>query len=134
MIVLDEQLQGLGLEAALKRWYRGRVCFITDLRPGIVIKDEMIPRLLRTVSEATFVTVNVRHFWERTEPDDAYGLVCLTLPTNRAAEVSSWLRRLFQLPPFRTKRARMGKVARISDEQVEYYEVHGSRSVLLSLP
>jgi hypothetical protein len=64
MIVLDEQLQGIRLEAALKRWYRGRVCIITDLRPGIVIKDEMIPRLLRAVSEATFVTVNARHFWD----------------------------------------------------------------------
>jgi hypothetical protein len=39
MLVLDEQLLGRNLEAALGRWYRGPVRFITDLRPGSVIKD-----------------------------------------------------------------------------------------------
>ena len=40
MIVLDEQLQGAGLEQAIARWYRGRVCFIAALRPGSVVKDD----------------------------------------------------------------------------------------------
>ncbi len=47
MIVLDEQLLGRDLEIAIARWYRGPVLFITDLRPGSVIKDDAIPVLLR---------------------------------------------------------------------------------------
>jgi hypothetical protein len=37
MIVLDEQLQGLGLEDAVARWYRGAVFVVKKLRPGMVI-------------------------------------------------------------------------------------------------
>jgi len=47
MIVLDEQLQGLGLEDTVARWYRGSVLVVKTLRPGTVIKDEAIPSLLR---------------------------------------------------------------------------------------
>jgi hypothetical protein len=46
MLVLDEQLSGRDLETALGRWYPGPVLFITDLRPGTVIKDDVIPVLL----------------------------------------------------------------------------------------
>jgi hypothetical protein len=47
MIVLDEQLLGRSVEREIKRWYRGSVVFVTELRPGTVIKDEAIPGLLR---------------------------------------------------------------------------------------
>jgi hypothetical protein len=43
MLVLDEQLLGRDLDTALAHWYRGPVLFITDLRPGTVIKDDAIP-------------------------------------------------------------------------------------------
>ena len=43
MIVLDEQLLGANLEQAIGKWYQGNVCFITDLRPNSIIKDEAIP-------------------------------------------------------------------------------------------
>ncbi|MBI5650489.1 MAG: hypothetical protein HZC40_08605 [Chloroflexi bacterium] len=39
MIVLDEQLLGRNIEVEIARWYRGTVCFITDLRPNTIIKD-----------------------------------------------------------------------------------------------
>ena len=42
MIVLDEQLQGLGLEDAVSRWYRGNVLVVKRLWPGTVIKDDAI--------------------------------------------------------------------------------------------
>jgi hypothetical protein len=58
MIVLDEELQGLGLESAISVWYRGAVIIINQLRPRTVIKDEAIPTLLRRVREPTFVTIN----------------------------------------------------------------------------
>jgi hypothetical protein len=53
MIVLDEQLQGLGLEEAIARWYRGAVVVVKKLRPGMVIKDETIPTLLRQLKQPT---------------------------------------------------------------------------------
>lgn len=52
MIILDEELQGLELEEAIARWYRGSVIIVKKLRPGTVIKDEAIPVLLRQVNVA----------------------------------------------------------------------------------
>jgi hypothetical protein len=134
MIVLDEHLQGVGIEGAIARWYRGRVCFITELRPNIVIKDEMIPHLLRTVSQPTFVTLNWRHFWERIRAHDDYCIVCLTLSTGRATETPQVLRRLLHLDGFRTKADRMGKVIRVSEGQVAYYTDSSSSIQIVSLP
>src|SRR2546422_8326084 len=68
MIVLDEELQGLGLEEAISGWYRGSVLLIKALRPGTVIKDEAIPGLLRRVRRPAFVTINHGDFWRRTAP------------------------------------------------------------------
>lgn len=134
MIVLDEHLQGLGLEQNIRRWYRGRVCLITDLRPGTVIKDDAIPVLLRAVAQPTFITLNWPHFWQRVEASEGFCLVCFTLPTGQAAEVAVLLRRLFRLPGFQTRSARAGRVARVSGEQVAYYTV-GEREVsAVSLP
>ena len=47
MIVLDEQLLGRDIENQIAHWYQGAVCFIIDLRPDTVIKDDAIPRLLQ---------------------------------------------------------------------------------------
>jgi hypothetical protein len=63
MIVLDEELQGLGLEDAISSWYRGSVLLVKALRPGTVIKDGTIPGLLRRVKQPTFVTINHGDFW-----------------------------------------------------------------------
>lgn len=66
MIVLDEELQGLGLEEAIAAWYRGAVVLIKALRPGTVIKDEAIPGVLRRVRQPTFVTINhKKHGWAK---------------------------------------------------------------------
>ena len=48
MIVLDENIQHERLIHAIAAWYPGRVIAITDLRPEILIKNE-IPDLLRRV-------------------------------------------------------------------------------------
>ena len=62
MIVLDEQLLGRDLEEQIARWYQGAVCFIVDLRPNTVIKDEAIPKLLQQENQITFVTINESDF------------------------------------------------------------------------
>lgn len=73
MIVLDENLLALRLDNPITAWYPGRVCFITDLRPGTGIKDEVIPRLLLQVNGATFVTKNVIDFWRQVPAHRCYG-------------------------------------------------------------
>ena len=42
--------------------------------------------------------------------------------------------RLFRLTVFKTKAARMGKVVRISEEQVAYYQVQDTQVYLAPLP
>jgi|SRR6185295_8893437 len=79
MIVLDEELQGLGLERAIADWYRGAVLIVKRLRPGTVIKDEAIPTLLRRVNQPTFVTINHSDFWRRIPAEPSFCLVCFRL-------------------------------------------------------
>ena len=109
MIVLDEELQGLALEAAIGSWYRGAVLVIKELRPGTVIKDEAIPALLRHVKQPTFVTINHTDFWRRLPADPAFCLVCLKLTADQANDIPDVLRRLLRLREFRTKGNRMGR-------------------------
>ena len=121
MIVLDEELQGLGLEATITQWYRGAVLLIKHLRPGTVIKDEAIPALLRNVKYATFVTINHGDFWRRLPAGQSFCVLCLKLTVDQVDEVSHWLRQVFRLPEFKTKTARMGKVALVSPRSLQYY-------------
>jgi hypothetical protein len=88
MIVLDEHLQGVRLEETIAQWYRGRVCFISSLRPGSVIKDESIPHLLRSERQPTFVTQNWKHFWHRTAAHSGFCIVCFVLPSEQVREIA----------------------------------------------
>ena len=121
MIVLDEQLQGLGLEEAVARWYRGAVFVVKKLRPGMVIKDEAIPALLRQLKQPTFVTIDYMDFWRHIPADNAFCIVCLELPTERVDDIPVRLRQLLRLPEFKTKKARMGKVVLVRETRLQYY-------------
>ena len=121
MIVLDEQLLGYGLTDQISRWYRGKVTDITQLRPRTVIEDEAIPALLRGARQPTFVTINVSDFWRRLAPDPRFCVACFALPHSRADEIFDLLRRVFTLTPFRTRKLRLGKIARVSHVQVQFY-------------
>jgi len=134
MIVLDEELQGLGLEDAISAWYRGPVILIKALRPGTVIKDEAIPALLRQAKQPTFVTINHRDFWRRTIAEKAFCLLCLKLTTDQTDELPGLLRRLFRFSEFKTKRARMSKVALVSQRVVQYYSVTSDLVHILGWP
>ena len=121
MIVLDEQLLGHSLEREIAQWYHGDVCFITELRPHTVIKDDAIPGLLQQEKQPTFVTINVRDFWRKVAINPRFCVVCFALPDWRASEISAALRSLFQRPGLKTKKDRMGKVVRVSDHGISYY-------------
>ena len=134
MIVLDEQLQGLGLEEAVARWYRGAVFVVNKLRPGMVIKDEAIPALLRQLKQPTFVTIDYMDFWRRIPADNAFCIVCLELPTERVDAIPVRLRQLLRLPEFKTKKARMGKVVLVRETRLQYYSLHEKLVHILRWP
>ena len=121
MIVLDGQLMGRGLEQAIAHWYPGAVCYITDLKPGTVIKDDAIPVLLNREVEPTFLTINETDFWRKVELTDRFCMVCFALPDSRASEIPALLRRLFHHPDFRTKAQRMGRVVRLTSVTAAFY-------------
>jgi hypothetical protein len=121
MIILDEQLLGYGLHGLIAHWYRGRVADLTELRPRTHVLDDAVPELLRKVRQPSFVTINVNDFWRRMAPDEHFAILCFSLPHTHAREIPSLLRRLFAMDPFRTRRSRLGKIAHVSRQQVQYY-------------
>ncbi len=121
MIVLDEQLIGRDLEERIARWYQGSVCYITDLRPATVIKDDAIPLLLQRQDAPTFVTINERDFWHKVAVNEQFCVVCFALPDSRVSEIPALLRILFRHPLFVSKRQRMGAVIRVADQGTSYY-------------
>jgi hypothetical protein len=123
MIVLDEQLLGRGLDRDIARWYQGPVCYITDLRPRTVVKDDAIPHLLRRENCPTFVTINVDDFWRRAPASSDFCVVCFALPDSRASEIPAALRALLSGADFNTRAKRSGKVIRVADRRVSYYGV-----------
>lgn len=122
MIVLDEQLLGRGIETLVARWYPGRVCFITDLRPGTIIKDEAIPALLHAERECTFATINESDFWRKVAITANFCVVCIAVPDDQADKVSEMLRAVLQIPAFRTKAGRSGRVIRATQDVTQFYD------------
>lgn len=123
MIVLDEQLLGRGLEQSIPAWYRGKVTFITDLRPGTVIKDEAIPAILIRESNALFVTINETDFWRKIAISYRFSIVCVPLADSDVPQIDPLLRRLLRHPQFRTKAQRSGHVIRLTKDTVQFYSV-----------
>ena len=134
MIVLDKQLLSYGLRQHVAQWYRGAVIDITQLRPETVIRDEAIPMLLRAARLPTFVTINVADFWRGGAPETRFCIVCVAVPHTRALEVAALVRRLFALSPFRTQHQRLGKMARVSQQQALYYTTTDRTSQRLDWP
>jgi hypothetical protein len=64
---------------SVQSWYRGAVVSIKDLRPGTVIRDEVIPSLLckKRILPA-FVTINVIDFWQKIAIDSRFCVICIT--------------------------------------------------------
>ena len=121
MIVLDEQLVNVRSGELVTQWYRGHVCYVTDLRPQTLVKDDSIPMLLHQVRQPTFVTINVDDFRQVILASDRYCVVCVELPTKRVRQLSDLIRELFRLDEFKTKATRMGKVVRVTQRSIKYY-------------
>ena len=133
MIVLDEHLLSLRLDQEIASWYSGQVCYITDLRPNTVIKDEAVPIILRQVKQSTFVTGDVSGFWRKVKPHPAFCIVCVDIAVEQWHLISNLLRRLFRTEGFRTKRERMGKVVLVTEKIVRFYAVNQPSVVAVPL-
>jgi len=132
VIVLDEQLLGRDLETTIAAWYAGAVVYITDLRPYTVIKDDVIPLLLRQQSQPTFVTINVADFWRKIALDERFCVVCFTLPDSRVREIAPLLRVVLHRSEFNTKAKRMGTVVRVTDTGISYYSIQYPNTLTLT--
>jgi len=123
LIVLDDHLLPSLVQVPVQRW--ATVKRLHDLRPAEVIKDDRVPSLLRAVKRPTFVTI-AAGFCNRSLRDPAYCILYFALRDDQQTQLPRLLRRLFRLPEFRTRAVRMGKVARISSNGIEYWQ-HGER-------
>ena len=88
-----------------------------------MIKDEAIASVLQQTRGATFVTTNVLDFWRHILAHARYSVLCLPLPNEPLRHLPALLRRFLRLSTWRTKAGRMGKVARVSRRQMQYYAV-----------
>lgn len=126
MIVLDEHLKFFNLynlKQQIEKWYSGKVCYITELRPQTVIKDDNIAALLISQNQPTFVTINTIDFWKKIQAHKSYCIICFAIEDTRALEIPDILRTVLIFDEFKTKALRMGKVVRVSDHEIRFYTV-----------
>lgn len=124
MIVLDEHISRLSMRQQIEKWYSGKVCYLADLRPGTIIKDDNIPAILMKQSQPTFITINVVHFWKRIDVYKNYCMICFAVEDRRVREIPLILKKVLHFDEFKTKALRMGKMIRISDNDVRFYGVN----------
>lgn len=123
MIVLDDSLDEHDVLQPIKKWAKGKIVFLRELKPGSVIKDEAVPKLLARQRRPTFITANIADFWLKVPAHSRYCIICFPLPSPRQPEIPGLLRRLLQIPEFRTQRARMGRVIRVSNMGIQHYQI-----------
>jgi hypothetical protein len=128
-LVLDDQLDLQKILPPLEEWMTA--VRLQDLRPGQHILDDRVPHLLLSLNKPTFVTID-HGFWKRRLCHPGYGILYFALSKEKQERLPPLLRRLFRLAEFRTRTARMGKVARVGISVVTYWEA--DKKLKLSLP
>ncbi len=118
-IILDEQLNRDRVFKPLLSWIT--VQKLEDLRPNEVIKDDRIPLLLHELKQPTFVTIDVG-FWNKNLHDPNYCILYFAFQDKQQSQLPDMLRRLFRINEFKSKSIRMGKIAKISTESIEYWQ------------
>ena len=126
---LDDQLDVQIILTALEAWISA--VRLQTLRPGEHILNDRVPEILLTVKTPTFITID-QGFWSRRLCQPGYGILYFELTTAEQGQLPGLLRRLFRQPEFRTRSARMGKVARVRGEAVTYWEAGEKKRLSLS--
>ena len=132
MLIIDAALSDAEVLEPLQNLMKTRP--IRDVRPFEVVKDGRVPVLLRELVYPTFINIDEAGFWHRRLCSKAYCILCFAFSAAQQELIPSLLRRLLQLPEFKTKAKRMGKMARISLANIKYYQ-HGDQELhVLSWP
>jgi hypothetical protein len=125
-LVLDDQLDVQLILPSLETWTTA--VRLQDLRPGERILDDRVPEILQTLKTPTFVTID-HGFWNRRLSHPGYCILYCRLTKDEQEQLPGLLRRLLRLPEFRTRSARMSKVASVGQEAVAYWEA-GKKKIL----
>jgi hypothetical protein len=118
-LVLDEQVDLTVVLPPLKKWIT--VEPLAHLRPDEQILDDRVPTLLRALKQPTFVTID-QDFWHRRWCDPGYCILYFELRDKEQKLIPDLLRELFRHDEFKTRAARMGKVACVSPSGVRYWQ------------
>jgi len=120
MLIIDAALSDAEVLEPLQNLMQTRP--IRDVRPYEIVKDDRVPVLLRELAYPTFIAIDEAGFWHRHLCSNAYCILCFAFSDAQQELIPSLLRRLLQLPEFKTKANRMGKVARVSQANIKYYQ------------
>jgi hypothetical protein len=120
MIILDEQLAYPKILAQLPK--RLKVRRLVELRPNEKILDDRVPEILLQVKQPTFATID-RDFWSFDLCHPGYCILYFALADDEQWRLCELLPALLRLPEFHTHAARMGKVARVTEAEVHYWQV-----------
>ncbi|MGE0682057.1 MAG: hypothetical protein AB7P69_14305 [Candidatus Binatia bacterium] len=123
-IVLDEHLGDTEVLEPLRRWITA--VKIEDLAPDETLKDDRLLQMLRKQKQPAFVTLDAG-FFHKNCCDRRYCLVSFVVPHQQQHRIPGLLRRSFHLPEFKSKTAGMGKVVRVNEERVEFWQVGGEK-------
>jgi len=119
-IILDEHLGRNQVLQPIQHWIT--VKRVQDLRPREIIKDDRVLTILIHLEKPTLVTIDMG-LWKKRYCDRHYCILYFALLDTQQNQIPSLLRQVFRLETFKTKAARMGKVARITFTQVSYWEL-----------
>ena len=119
-LVLDEHLGRTEVLAPLQKWITATK--IEDLAGDEILKDDRILQLLCQRKHPTFVTLD-DDFFHRRLCDRRYCLIYCVVPRQQQHRIPVMLRRVFRLPEFSTKAARMGKVIRVHEQDIDFWQV-----------
>ena len=119
-IIIDEQLTYRLVVEPIRTWITVRR--IKELRPRQIIKDDRVLQILCRLKQPTFVTIDAG-FYDKRKRDKRYCILYFALTTRQQGQIPNLLRRLLRLPEFRTKAARMGKMAQVKQTTVTYWQL-----------
>ena len=119
-IVLDEYLGRTEVLDPLQKWITATK--IEDLAPDETLKDDRIFRILWNQKQPTFVTLDAG-FFHKKHCDQRYCLMYYVVPRQQQSRIPVLLRRLLRLSEFKTKAVRMGKVVRVSEREIEFWQL-----------
>jgi len=117
--VLDEQLALDQVLLPIRKW--ASIKRIDELRSGEVIKDDRVASILQRIRHSTFLTID-GGFWKSHYCHHQYCIFYFSLRDDQQKQLPELLRKVCQLNEFKTKRARMGKVVKITKSKIEYWE------------